>query len=81
MGVFCFGFMASLSRAGESVSIPQGTELIVSIRDQKMALFLDGVSFAVYPVSTSRFGTGDRPGSYANEDWQRLPSRNCLQRP
>ena len=65
MGVFCFGFMASLSRAGESVSIPQGTELIVSIRDQKMALLRDGVSLAIYPVSTSRFGTGDRPGSYA----------------
>jgi lipoprotein-anchoring transpeptidase ErfK/SrfK len=39
--------------------------LIVSIPDQKMLVLTDNRPVAVYPVSTSRFGTGDREGSYA----------------
>ena len=30
-----------------------------------MALIKEGRPLVMYPVSTSRFGTGDRPGSYA----------------
>lgn len=53
------------SQAGEPTHPINGVELVVSIRDQKMALVRKGHPLAMYPVSTSRFGTGDRPGSYA----------------
>lgn len=39
--------------------------LIISIPDQKMLVLTDGKPAALYPVSTSKFGTGDREGSYA----------------
>lgn len=39
--------------------------LIVSVPDQKMLVLTDGKPVAVYKISTSKFGTGDREGSYA----------------
>ena len=39
--------------------------LIVSVRDQKMLVLTDGKPVAIYKVSTSKYGTGDRDGSYA----------------
>lgn len=39
--------------------------LKVSVPDQKMVVFENGVEIAQYDVSTSKFGLGDRPGSYA----------------
>src|SRR5437667_4441376 len=39
--------------------------VIVSIRDQKLMLLDNGGNAAVYPVSTSKFGLGDRWGSMA----------------
>ena len=39
--------------------------MIVSVADQKMILLRDGKPLTQYPVSTSKFGVGDRPGSYA----------------
>ena len=38
-------------------------QIVVSTRDQKLALLDRGNLMAVYPVSTSKFGLGDRPGS------------------
>ena len=40
-------------------------EVRVSIRDQKVALVESGKPFKVYKCSTSKFGIGDRPGTYA----------------
>jgi len=40
-------------------------EIIVSVKDQQLLLKTDGKAEAIYPVSTSRFGIGDRFGSYA----------------
>jgi hypothetical protein len=40
-------------------------EIIVSVKDQKLLLMTDGKAEALYPVSTSKFGVGDRWGSYA----------------
>lgn len=37
----------------------------ISVPDQKMLVFNRGVEIARYDVSTSKFGVGDRPGSYA----------------
>src|SRR5215213_6748105 len=39
--------------------------LKISVPDQKMVVFENGVEVAQYDVSTSKFGLGDRPGSYA----------------
>ena len=39
--------------------------VVVSIADQKLALVENGEPVAQFPVSTSKFGVGDRPGSYA----------------
>jgi lipoprotein-anchoring transpeptidase ErfK/SrfK len=40
-------------------------KLVVSAADQRMALVRDGQTIRTYPVSTSKFGLGDTPGSYA----------------
>jgi hypothetical protein len=37
--------------------------LRVSVRDQQLALFTKGTETARFPISTSKFGLGDRPGS------------------
>jgi lipoprotein-anchoring transpeptidase ErfK/SrfK len=39
--------------------------MIISVADQKMLVLRDGKPLSSYPVSTSKFGVGDRPGSYA----------------
>jgi len=38
--------------------------IVVSVHDQKLALLDKGQLVATYPVSTSKFGISDRPGSY-----------------
>ena len=37
--------------------------LAISVPEQKMALYREGVPIRYYPVSTSKFGLGDQPGS------------------
>ena len=39
--------------------------IIVSVPDQRLAVVENGACIAQYPVSTSKFGVGDRPRSYA----------------
>ena len=39
--------------------------IVVSVPDQTLALINDGVVIARYPISTSKFGLGDRAGTYA----------------
>ena len=39
--------------------------IVVSIPDQKLVVVENGSSIAQFPVSTSKFGLGDRPNSYA----------------
>lgn len=46
------------SRAADDSSI------IVSVPEQKLTLFRNGARIASYPISTSRYGLGDRHGSY-----------------
>lgn len=40
-------------------------KVIISVKDQKLMVIEDGKRAAVYPVSTSKFGLGDRWGSMA----------------
>lgn len=58
---------ASLLAVGLSSCASSGTphEIRVSIADQKLALIKDGKPVKVYKCSTSKFGIGDRVGSYA----------------
>ena len=67
-------FSVGVLHAAESVNAQCSTsvgggdsrhEIIVSVADQKLLLLTDGKAEGVYPVSTSRFGIGDRQGSYA----------------
>jgi lipoprotein-anchoring transpeptidase ErfK/SrfK len=39
--------------------------IVVSVPDQTLALIDNGAVIARFPVSTSKFGLGDNPGSYA----------------
>ena len=49
--------------AGSETVIPP--RIIISVRDQKLMVVENGQRAAVYPVSTSKFGLGDRWGSMA----------------
>lgn len=40
------------------------TSVVVSVRDQQLTIVKDGTRLATFPVSTSKFGLGDRPRSY-----------------
>jgi len=55
--------MASIchNRATETPSPPV---VLISVPDQRLAVVQDGELVARYPISTSRFGTGDGFGSY-----------------
>jgi lipoprotein-anchoring transpeptidase ErfK/SrfK len=50
-------------------SLPLGAKadpaIVVSVPDQKLALVRDGSCVAQFPISTSKFGVGDRPRSFA----------------
>ena len=62
-------FCALFASAG--VDLAAGTDnvipprVIISVRDQKLMVVENGQRAAVYPVSTSKFGLGDRWGSMA----------------
>ncbi len=49
-----------------SCATPPDTQhqVVVSTREQKLAVLEHGKLLAVYPISTSKFGLSDRPGSY-----------------
>jgi lipoprotein-anchoring transpeptidase ErfK/SrfK len=48
-----------------SISASAAPAIIVSVPDQRMAVVDNGVLVGHYPVSTSKYGLGDRPSSYA----------------
>lgn len=57
------GILDRVCEAGEN--FPSEVSLLVSVADQKMVLFRDGNEVERFSISTSRFGLGDRLGSYA----------------
>jgi len=57
----CVGAVALLIAAHAHAS---GTEIIISVPDQALALVSRGEVVSRYRVSTSKFGIGDQPGSY-----------------
>jgi len=49
---------------GLSATAMADTSVVVSVRDQQLAVMKDGLRLATFPVSTSKFGLGDQPRSY-----------------
>jgi lipoprotein-anchoring transpeptidase ErfK/SrfK len=57
------GVVALVSLGASCTSVDRRHQVIISIPEQRMALLEDGAPLATYPVSTSKFGLGDIPGS------------------
>ena len=60
-----FAVILSLITAASAFAIApldNSSELIISVRDQKLMLVSNGAKTAIYPVSTSMFGLGDARG-------------------
>jgi lipoprotein-anchoring transpeptidase ErfK/SrfK len=58
-----FAGLALISLGASCTSVDRRHQVIISIPEQRMALLEDGAPLATYPVSTSKFGLGDIPGS------------------
>jgi lipoprotein-anchoring transpeptidase ErfK/SrfK len=54
--------MLCLSRFTAVATMPQ---IVISVPDQQLVFMENGVLAAHYPISTSKFGLGDQPSSYA----------------
>jgi hypothetical protein len=61
----CVLFAATRGDLPASTQGPVYPRAIISVRDQKLMLVENNERVAVYPVSTSKFGLGDRWGSMA----------------
>jgi len=59
IGLICFGGASGTARASGLAP-----EIVVSVADQELALIARGKVVQRFPVSTSKFGTGDAVGSY-----------------
>ncbi|MDQ2824570.1 MAG: L,D-transpeptidase [Verrucomicrobiota bacterium] len=57
---FAFVSLACPLSAATQIQIPN--RVIISVREQKLMLLLNGAKVATYPVSTSKFGLGDACG-------------------
>ncbi len=58
-------FAASALPLFAGIENPIPPRIIISVRDQKLMVIENGQRAAIYPVSTSKFGLGDRWGSMA----------------
>ena len=58
-------FCAFFAMCAAPVRMFASTEIIVSVTEQKLAVVENGLPVAQFQVSTSKFGLGDRPRSYA----------------
>jgi lipoprotein-anchoring transpeptidase ErfK/SrfK len=59
------GFLAAVSIILQSCAAPDTQHrIVISAREQKLALLEKGNLVAMYPISTSKFGLGDSRGSY-----------------
>lgn len=60
--------LAAIGCTSPSASIPHGhdyrNKMVVSVSEQRMLLVSNGQPVKSYKISTSKYGLGDRPGSY-----------------
>jgi hypothetical protein len=59
-----FIFLALTGLMVPAYAFDFGPEVVVSVRDQELAMVNNGEVTVKYPVSTSRYGLGDDHGSY-----------------
>lgn len=83
--LFRLGLFACIFLSSTIVRLIAGTEtatpprVIISVKDQKLMVIENGQRAAVYPVSTSRFGLGDRWGSMATPlGWLQVAERSAI---
>ena len=57
-------FLAFVSLLASCAAPDRQHQVVISTREQKLALLEKGKLVAMYPVSTSKFCLSDRPGSY-----------------
>lgn len=50
--------------ACNNIGVGPKSEIVVSVKDQKLGLYESGELKKTYAISTSKFGIGDQPGSY-----------------
>jgi lipoprotein-anchoring transpeptidase ErfK/SrfK len=62
-GFLALGLAALMGLTACGVSKDHRNKMIVSVKDQKMLLVRDGQPVKSYPISTSKFGLGDQPGT------------------
>ena len=63
-GLFTAALLALICRCAATETAAPPIQVLISVPDQRLAVVYQGELVARYPVSTSRFGTGDRFGSY-----------------
>jgi hypothetical protein len=56
-------FLVLLGGLSSCVAPDRHHQIVVSIPEQRMAVLQDGQPIATYPISTSKFGLGDIPGT------------------
>lgn len=59
----CIALLSSIVCAAADAEAPIPPRIIISVKDQKLMVVENGQRAAVYPISTSKFGIGDRWGS------------------
>ena len=57
-------WLALTSMAGATETLAPPLQVLISVPDQRLAVVRDGQLVARFPISTSRFGTGDSFYSY-----------------
>jgi lipoprotein-anchoring transpeptidase ErfK/SrfK len=60
-----FALVCAANLLGHSAQAQTGTSVVVSVRDQQLAIIRNGSPTATFPVSTSKFGVGDNLRSYS----------------
>ena len=65
MRKLAFSLAALVLLSASSFASGLAPMIVVSVPDQRLAVVENGVCIAKYPVSTSKFGVGDRPHSFA----------------
>jgi lipoprotein-anchoring transpeptidase ErfK/SrfK len=61
----CFAVLLFAAAGLNPTRATASPSIVVSVPDQTLALIDHGAIIARFPVSTSKFGVGDHPGSYA----------------
>jgi hypothetical protein len=58
------GLVVLCALIGACTSNAPKSEIVVSVKEQKLGLYSEGVKKKEYTISTSKFGIGDQPNSY-----------------